>query len=447
MAQITSILWAYKVHAAIIATVILLAAGLVIKSLPKTFTATATLMVNDLSDPLGGGQGPAVPLFNYMATEIQLMESSEVLLPVIERLKLTQNRDYTAGYKDQGYSIAEFVKGRLIKDLDMEAGRSGSQLIYVTAAARSPDLAANIANTLVDIYLNEQHERLAGPASERAKRYADELVELKQKVSAAQEQVNAYRQRTGETDTGTSSNVESAMLTSLESRLQEAQNARREAEVKAHADAHVGAAAATSAAIQSLREQINTEQAELADLRATLGSQHPKVIALQSQIDANKRILDSEFNSVSAGTNAELVEAQQLEAKLQAAVQEQRAKVIAINKVEAEGTKYLLELESAQSVYKRALDGYDSIMFASGAREANINLVSRAVPEQTSIKPNKPKLMAMSLGAALALGLFGPLGYELLINRRIRCRDDLERGFSIPVLMEFDPILPVKGAA
>jgi len=37
-----------------------------------------------------------------------------------------------------------------------------------------------------------------------------------------------------------------------------------------------------------------------------------------------------------------------------------------------------------------------------------------------------------------ALGLALPVAYELVINRRVRCRDDFERGFSIPVLMEFD---------
>ena len=34
------------------------------------------------------------------------------------------------------------------------------------------------------------------------------------------------------------------------------------------------------------------------------------------------------------------------------------------------------------------------------------------------------------------LGLGIPLGYELL-NRRVRCRDDLERHHGIPVLVEF----------
>jgi capsular polysaccharide biosynthesis protein len=67
-------------------------------------------------------------------------------------------------------------------------------------------------------------------------------------------------------------------------------------------------------------------------------------------------------------------------------------------------------------------------------------LVSHAVPPQTSSKPKKVKLVMMGALAGLFLGLALPVAYELLINRRIRCRDDFERDMAIPVLMEFDPI-------
>jgi uncharacterized protein involved in exopolysaccharide biosynthesis len=105
-----------------------------------------------------------------------------------------------------------------------------------------------------------------------------------------------------------------------------------------------------------------------------------------------------------------------------------------------EGTKYLLELESAQSVYKRALDGYDQIMFASDSRFSKVNLVTRAVPPQTSAKPKKLKLVILGALAGIFLGLALPVVYELLVNRRIRCRDDFERHFGVPVLIEFDSI-------
>ena len=128
---------------------------------------------------------------------------------------------------------------------------------------------------------------------------------------------------------------------------------------------------------------------------------------LQSQIDATQSNLDRELSNVSNNSNAELVAARQLEAKLRVAVEEQRAKVLGVNKLEDEGMKYELELESAQSVYKRALDGYDQIMFASGAHVANISVVSSAIPPQKAAKPNKVKLLLAGIFLGIVAGLLG----------------------------------------
>jgi capsular polysaccharide biosynthesis protein len=86
-------------------------------------------------------------------------------------------------------------------------------------------------------------------------------------------------------------------------------------------------------------------------------------------------------------------------------------------------------------------------MFASGGHTTNVNFVSRAAPPLRATKPNKIKILLMSMVAGLGIGLTGPLGFELLFNRRIRCADDLERSFDIPVLVELDEIAPLEGTA
>ena len=239
--------------------------------------------------------------------------------------------------------------------------------------------------------------------------------------------MTAFRQRNGLPNfTAQSINIDTELLMSLQTRLQEAQNARRAAEVKAATDQSVITSTLGPVTMQPLKNQIDAEQAKLAELQATLGSRHPKVLELQNELAANRRSLARAVQNLSAGASADLAAAQQLESKLQAAVAQQQTKVLVVSRLQDEGTKYLLELESAQSVYKRALDGYDQIMFASDGRFSKISLVSHAVPPQTSSKPKKVKLLLLAAMAGIFLGLALPIAYELVVNRRIRCRDDFE---------------------
>jgi succinoglycan biosynthesis transport protein ExoP len=446
--QVWSILRAYRRQSIAIIVVVVLATAALAKIMPKTYAATATLMVNyETNDPLAAAGG--IPMGqSYIATEMELMRTGEVLLAVIDKLNLTDDKNYIAGYNGNGSTPRDWVKNILSKDIEVEQGRAGSQLIFVTASARNPVLAASIANSLADVYLEQQQQRVSGPASARAKNYARDLGELKQKVSLAQDQVTAFRQRSGITDAPEqANNVESDLLTSLEQRYQEAQNQRRAAEVAAAGDRATSAAVAGSNVVQGLKAQISDQERQLAQMRPTLGPANPKVIALVNQIAATRKSLSAEIATFSNNAAADLTAARQLEQKLAAAVAEQRAKVLAVRKLQDEGRKYTLELESAQSVYKRALDGYDQIMFASGGHNTNVNFISRAVPAMRATKPNKPKLVLMGAVAGLFLGLAAPFGYSFLLDRRVRCRDDFERGFGVPVLSEFDAIEPTPSSA
>jgi len=427
---------------AILLAVILPTAAVVKFVLPRTYSATTTLMVDsEITDR--GNVSPAL-LTSYQQTRIQLMESPKVLMPVIEKLQLDKQKSYVSGYHGDPKLLPFHVMQVLTKNLEIEPGALGSELLTVTALADNPIEAADIANAVSDVYADQE----PGPAAERAKRYAQQLTELKAKVNAAQEQVTAFRQRTGVAPDLTAQNdVEAALLNTLEQRYQEAQNQRRSAEVKAGSGQTTGSGFQDSPLARELRAKLNTLESQLAQMSSTLGPQHPKVVELKSELDATRTALRGETSTYSSQTSTDLAAARELEAKLKSAVEEQRLKVLNFRKVQEEGNKYLLELESAQTVYKRALDGYDQIMFSSGGHGTNVKVVSPAVPPLTAAKPDKLKIMGGALFLGLLFGLLGPLAYDLLFDRRIRCPDDIERSFDIPVLVELGALPTSVGIA
>jgi uncharacterized protein involved in exopolysaccharide biosynthesis len=437
LAQILSVVWAHRKLSFLIVLLVLSLTALVMSVWPRTYTASVTLMVNyEVNDPLNGKGLPVGQVGSYIATQVELLQTPEVLLTVVDRLRLTQNRDYTRGYSGDSGTLREWVAKEMSKNLVVVQGQMGSQLIYVNYSANEPTQAAQIANTIAEVYKEQDYMRSTGPPGERAKRYAQQLKELKSKVDQAQMDVTAFHQRNALIDEGNRANFDVVMLATLEGRLLEAQNARRVAEARASEEPTVSDQVLSSTLVQSLKTQLAAQELRLAQLKRAYTSEYPDIREVQSQIVDTRRQLASAVGSYSANGSAGVTVAQRVEQRLQRAMEEQRAKVLANGRLRNEAAKYLLELESAQTVYKRALEGYDQITFASAGNYTNVSFVSRAT---SPVKATKPKVLTgVILGcmAALVLGLGIPLGAEL-IHRRIRCRDDLERHHGIPVLVEF----------
>jgi uncharacterized protein involved in exopolysaccharide biosynthesis len=427
-------------------TVIVLTA-LVSLVLPKTYTATAQVMVSyDVNDPLGGKEFPAGLLTSYMSTQVELIGSSATILQVVERLKLTKNKDYANGFDGDPRALPEWVAKKVQKNLEIKQGNYGSQLINVTASAADAQLAAAIANTLVETYSDMAHRRLTDPATETAHRYGKEIEDLKTKVELTRERLDEFRQRTSMVDIQAKADVDIGLLNSLEQRLLDARNTRRGAEAKNSADASVSANVLGSSMVQTLKTELSTQEAKMAELRAVLGPRHPDILQLQQQIDSTRRSLDAEIHRYASNNSSELQQAKDLEDKLASAVEEQRKKLVDIRRLQDEGSRYQIEFDTAQAAYKKALEGYEGVMLASSGAYTNVNIVSRA---STPLKPAKPKFIVnllMGVLFGLVLGVAIPFAREFA-GRKVRCRDDLERDYGVPVLVEFDPMPAIRNAS
>lgn len=444
LVQVASILRFYWVYTMIIALVIVLFSSLVIKFLPKTYIATATLILAPgKNDPLGATTIPndQMQLTSHVATQVEIIQSPVILGRVVDQLQLTKDPEFTVGFvgSDPG-ALREYAERNLAQSLKVDLGR-GNELVYIAAAARSPVKAALIANTIAQTYMAEEEARLAGPAGDQARRYSEDLTQLRAKVEAAQDTLNSFLQKQGITDLDQShqtTDTESLALVTLEQHLLDAQNQRRALEANSTGEESVANEALSSQIIQQLKTQLATEQNKLAQLGAIYGAEHPKMVEVKNQLARTQQQLDDAYRTLAQNNSTQLQRARELESRYTQAVADQRTKVMKLRERQGEGAKLALELDSAQSVYKRALDGYDHFLFASADKSSDVSLVSSATPPVKATYPNKPKLLAASMLAGLAFGVALPFLYEMLFSRRVRCSDDLERSLGLPVLAQFD---------
>lgn len=444
LTQVMTILSSYWKVSALIALAVIVASVALAKILPKTYVAAATLMVNyDVNDPLAAKEFPVNMLGGYIQTQTELMQSPEVLDPVIERLNLTADPEYFSGNKGGDATLREWVEAKLLKNLEITPGRTGSQLIFITASADTAAKAADIANAVADIYSDQQYHSMNGPGSDRAKRFAQEIGDLKNKVAKAQDAVTQFRRRTGAIEGDARADVDMDVLTVLERKLADARSALDANHARAAGNREASAPVLASELVRNLRTEAATLKSALAKARTTLGPNHPQVVQLQSQIEANNASLSAALAGYSNAATSDVSISRTEVADLEQAVLNQRQKVLQARQYRDDGAKFQLELESAQAMYKRALDGYDQIMFP---HFTNVNVASHARPPVKADKPNVILILILGIVLGIGLGIAGPFVYELR-HRRVRCRDDLERDLGIPILIECDAIGPMAMAA
>jgi len=146
-----------------------------------------------------------------------------------------------------------------------------------------------------------------------------------------------------------------------------------------------------SGAVSALRSELATEDGQMADLRATLGPKHLKV--------HRAAVGESKPPSARSTNEVQSLSAQRHRAVWRVPVSSRRniklpwkrsaTRVLDRRGPEDQGAKMLLELQSAQANYRRALDGYDQIMFATAGNYADVSMISRADPPAKPAKPNK----------------------------------------------------------
>jgi succinoglycan biosynthesis transport protein ExoP len=439
--QITAIYRTYwRISAAVFAGTFIAVMSLMLV-VPKSYSAIATMMVDFHSpDPLATKDLSDFGPGSYLPTQIELMQSDAVLEGVIERLDLTSKAEYTKGHKAGDDSLYDWISIKLRKNLDIEPGRSGSQLIYVTATASTANMAADIANALADSFLSQTVSDKMAPTADSIRRYDAGLASLKSKVEAAQVALTEFRNRSGAVNFDGKTDMEEELLSSLEHRLLEARNSLRSTEARSAGKNDVTTAMLASPTVTGLREEGNKLAARMAQLKTEFGPNHPEVVALQAQIDANKAARTSAQNTFSSATSSDSAVLSKEVQSLESAVAAQRAKVLRLNQYRDQAGKYQVELESAQAVYKRALDGYDQHQFAATGQSSRIRVASKARPPIKASQPSLKKFLSGGFGGGLVLALALPFVLELP-RRRIRCEDDLERDMKIPVLIQL-PYIP-----
>ncbi len=449
---------------AIIPTALLIFAVLfsVSMSASPVFSATARLLVNPARDQVVGiSVEDAAPDFSPVESEMEMLGSPALLRSLVDKLDLAKDPEFNADLRpERGLSgllpwlpapaaappqkSSEAVRNAVANGVGSAIAlrRRGSNGIDITVESLSPERAALIANTLVDLhYRNQLEARLS--SLERASGWLTERLdtlrtELRDKELAAEN----HRIRHGLSAASGGEETRSAQSTDVQGLLvgASADLAEREARLRqVEAMIQEGRPADTIGGVlnSTVVSDLRVKEADLkrreAELSQRYTDQHPTMLALRSEIEIVDRGIKDEVGRIATNMRNEVEVARARLAELRASFGDIAGDRAVDNAAVVKYRELLRDAAAARSVYEGFLARSHDIAQQGSLPTGSTQLIAAAEAPTGPIRPNRNFSLLMALCLAGIGGLAAGFLVHLL-DRSIASVSEVESKLREPAI-------------
>lgn len=401
---------------------------------PRTYTATAMLMLNQPSSTTPQQISP-------MDAEVALLRSPALMNELAAALGIQNGAQETTG-----------VAADLARAITIEP-RAESGIIEIQARASTPQHARAIANSYTDVYLASQLNMSASGAMSENSWLSRRLAELREDVQTKEDALNAYRLEAGIASPDDAAVAVEPQSDNIAGQLAAAQGelADRETRLRQFTDlrssgASIDAVAnvANSAAINTLREREADIDHRQQDLENRYLPTHPAVQAIQQERRDLDAQIQREVQRLQSTMEGEVARARSRVQSLQHARRTSTPRPApAVSNNNADSAERLRDLEQ-QAHESRAL--YESFLERSqnSADQSRLSAPTTRLLSAASLpsEPTSPQLrfaLLMMVAAGLVFGIGAGLIAELF-DQSVKTADDLEAKVGVPAISSIPTI-------
>jgi capsular exopolysaccharide synthesis family protein len=374
----------------------------------------------------------------YLETQAQNLETDDLAIAVIRKLRLDNSPDFNAKVSATPptadplrVTAAENAALRTFRERLKVLHDSTSQMIAVGVAAHEPQLAANVTNTLmqtfVDRTLKMRHDTIA---SSRAW-LQDQLNDVRAKAEQSNRDLAAFQKQTGVAEIDETRNTFGDLMTDLNRQTTQIQSERIQLESYLQKAREGGVDSLPQVrenpVVQKLTQNLAEVRAQLSQDLVIYGINHPNTKKLQSQAAELEKQLSIQKKEA----------LDQLRISYDAA--RARERLMAAQKKEAGKTasdmaEYNILKKQAQAqatLYNTLLGRIEEAGIAAASQSSNIHIVDLA---RVLDRPTRPHRLRY-LGFGLVVGLIGGIVLAFLrekVDRPLRTPQDVRDWTGIP---------------
>ena len=400
------------------------------------------------------------PQREHYQTQVEVLKSREVAERTVRLLKLWEHpsfdprkappsiRNRVLGLVGMGAPETEWTEDKLVASavkqlqarLSVEPVRL-SQLVKVSFESEDAKLAAEVANALAAEYIAADRDARFQITQGVSTFLQDRLTSLREKLTQSEQALQKYRENKGIVNlAGSAQTMAGQQVGGTSDKLLEARAKRLELEssyqqLRAIANndySGVPAIMRDASVVESLK-LYNDARRRLAEAMLRLGSQHPQVRQLDSEVAQLTATLNQQRNAAATSLRREYEAARGTELSLEKALGAARGEVQNVNREEFQLTVLEREVATNRQLYDMFMSRAKETNLASDVQTSVARVVDTAVPAGVPFKPNRFQIVVVAAVLALFIGALASLLMDRLDNT-VKGGEDAEIRLRQPLL-------------
>lgn len=370
----------------------------------------------------------------------------------IGRILTTLRKRSEPAVKDRQYLDREAVLSGLRGSMNVEQVPN-TKLVRINVIGADPALAARMANAWADAYIAANLDRKVDSGAYARKFLEQEVAQAKVRLEESENALIAYTKQKQILDVDAKSNPASQNFTDFSSALAAAEKERIRAEANYEEARRTSSSTKElleNKAVSAFKEAKAKLELEYQDQLRTYKPTHPRMQALQAQIEnAEKRIQEEAkaiASTIEIQAKAALDSARAQEERLRARVEASKRTIL---ETQDQGIRYGIlkrDVDTNRELYGGLLQRLKEVGITSQLNTNNIAVVDKA---QTPLYPFRPDVMRGVL-TGLLLGLMAGLALAFVIeymDDSIKFPDEVERFTGLPLIGVIPRVTTAKQTA
>jgi capsular exopolysaccharide synthesis family protein len=422
---------------------------------PKIYEANCQVIIEPTTPQVLPGAKDVVELGTgsfwankeFYETQYRIIQSTAVGQRTAEKLGLQYDPDFGANDRnltDLGRSLAGQISVRPLKD---------SRVAQIVVNDGKAQRAALIANTVADTYIEYNLDYKLEGARTAMSWLAEQEADLKKQLETSELKLYQFKKERNllavsldDKQSMLSQNLASvnAKLTDLHIHILEQDSKRRMIERARNniAEEETLPEIRTNTTITSLRGSFVQLAKEYSDLSSKYGPDHPRMKAINAQMDSIKKAYQEEIDGVLASFEKSYQQLVDNEHSLKAMMDKEKNEAIELSKVEVDYKPLQRASEQNSKMYSLIASRQKEIDITGPMRTNNVRVLERAIVPSVPVRPRP--FQNLLLGLLLGLGTGVGLAFIIeALDNTVKTQADVEQFLGVPVL----GLVPIIGTA